>query len=396
MENVISSNQIVLISSNNVVIDFCRTVFEQHFILHVLSSINEITSGMSALFPVMLVDCVYDGRGKIQFEVNKLKLFRNDILLLGNKLPFDFNELHEYVPNVQFVLFPCDDDFLISIVSEKISKWTPSFEVTTLYDKKSTGAKYVDTKLHEDVKGFEKLIGKSETLYQAKAKLATVATKDVTLLLLGESGTGKSVAAELVHANSNRRNNVFKSINMASIPEGLAESTLFGSVKGAFTGAVNRHGIFAEADGGTLFMDEIGDLPLALQAKLLTVLDNGKFYSVGSDKETTVDVRIICATNADLETLVREKKFRKDLYYRITRVAVTLPPLRKHPEDIKMIAEKFLKKFAKRISDDAVKKLESHMWHGNVRELEGCLEAACVFCEGDTLKADDIELGDVS
>ena len=167
---------------------------------------------------------------------------------------------------------------------------------------------------------------------------------------------------------------------MATVPEHFAESQLFGTERGAYTDAVKRAGFFVEADGGTIFMDEIAEMSLRLQAKLLTVLDTKSFYSVGSDKEKKSDVRIICASNANLPEYIKAGKFRKDLYYRIATFPVRLPPLRHHREDIKAIVYSLLETNKKQISAEALKKLEAYNWPGNVRELKNCIERSCALC----------------
>jgi two-component system response regulator HydG len=227
---------------------------------------------------------------------------------------------------------------------------------------------------------------------------ARVAPSDFSVLILGESGTGKDLFAKRIHQLSNRATAPFVSLNCSAIPEHLLESELFGHEKGAFSGATNaRAGFFAEADGGTLFLDEIGDMSPNLQPKLLRVLQNGEYYRVGSRRLTKTDVRLVCASNRRIEELVEKGQFRQDLYYRINTVRIALPPLRQRTEDIPLLVEHFLQKLRKtfphvpsRLNAQAVRHLLDYGWPGNVRELEHVMERSCLVCDGDELRADDL------
>jgi DNA-binding NtrC family response regulator len=227
---------------------------------------------------------------------------------------------------------------------------------------------------------------------------ARVAPSDFSVLILGESGTGKDLFAKRIHQLSNRASAPFVSLNCSAIPEHLLESELFGHEKGAFSGATNaRAGFFAEADGGTLFLDEIGDMSPNLQPKLLRVLQNGEYYRVGSRRLTKTDVRLVCASNRRIEELVEKGQFRQDLYYRINTVRIALPPLRQRTEDIPLLVEHFLQKLRKtfphvpaRLNAQAVRHLLDYGWPGNVRELEHVMERSCLVCDGDELRADDL------
>ncbi len=228
--------------------------------------------------------------------------------------------------------------------------------------------------------------------------LRRVAPTEATLLILGESGTGKEVVAGSVHENSPRAGGPFVAVNCAAIPEALLESELFGFEKGAFTGAVaGRAGKIAAADGGTLFLDEVAEMPPPLQAKILRFVQDRKIQPLGSSRSAAVDVRILAATNRELETEVREGRFREDLYYRLNVVSVTLPPLRDRREDIPLLAAHFLETFRKKhrrevrgLTAEAVESLLAHRWPGNVRELENTIERAVVLSRGDLLSADDL------
>lgn len=243
-----------------------------------------------------------------------------------------------------------------------------------------------------------KIIGFSECMKQVFEKIEKVASTDSTVLLHGESGTGKELVARAIHMNSGRRHRPLVAVNCGAIPEELLESELFGHEKGAFTGAVRtRPGKFELAEGGTIFLDEIGDMSPSLQVKLLRVIQEKQYDRVGGVKTITADVRIIAATNQNLEKLVRERKFREDLYYRINVIPIYLPPLRERGLDIAILANHFLKKYnqmrkkhVKRFSQEAINALLSYSWPGNVRELENLIEMLVVMKEEG-----EIELGDL-
>jgi DNA-binding NtrC family response regulator len=243
------------------------------------------------------------------------------------------------------------------------------------------------------------ITGESAAIRQVVDKIMQVAGTDITVLLQGESGVGKDVTARAIHALSNRKRNNLVIVNCGAIPEGIIESELFGHEKGSFTGAhESRKGYFEKADGGTIFLDEIGDTPKNIQVKLLRVLESGEFFRVGSSKMYTCDVRVIAATNQDLWELVREGKFREDLYYRLDTVKIKLPPLRDRKEDIIPIFKKFVTEFSskydsvfKGFSDEARELLTSYRWPGNVRELRNVAEQLVVleksqFVDKDTLQ----------
>jgi Nif-specific regulatory protein len=261
-------------------------------------------------------------------------------------------------------------------------------EIRLLQDKISAG------------QGFHTMITKSLLIMEKIEIVDRVAKTDSSVLILGESGVGKEIFAEQIHLRSPRSRSSFVRVNCAALPEGLLESELFGHVKGAFTNAVsNRQGRFEMADGGTIFLDEIGDLPLALQAKLLRVIQERTFEKVGSDISITVNVRILAATNKDIESLVEKGEFRSDLYYRLNVLPLYIPPLRQRPEDIPELARFFLAKFMREnkkhfegFSDDALEAMLTYSWPGNIRELENCIERACVIGRSDWIQRGDLFL----
>lgn len=241
--------------------------------------------------------------------------------------------------------------------------------------------------------GLDNIIGQSPKMRAIFDMIQTVAPQSSRMLITGESGTGKELVARAIHENSQRAQAPFITINCGAFPETLLESELFGYMKGAFTGAnENRQGLFQAAHGGTLFMDEIGNMSLTMQVKLYRVLQEGKVRPIGSTDEIDVDVRIIAATNKDFEKEIAEGRFREDLYYRLSVIPIQLPPLRERREDIPLLARHFLERFRKSmekplqgISPEAVSKLESYDWPGNVRELENTMERAVALETGSEI-----------
>ncbi len=248
------------------------------------------------------------------------------------------------------------------------------------------------------------LIGDSPAMRALSAQICKIAGTDVTVLITGESGTGKEVVAQEIHKQGSRSDEPFVAVNIGGIHESLMESELFGHEKGSFTGAHSRKiGLFELAGGGTLFLDEIGEMPMPLQVKLLRVLQDRKIRRLGGNSDIPVNARIISATNKDVESLVKEGKFRDDLYYRLNVFRITLPPLRERSGDIPLLGEYLLNKAAARmgkaphhLSDDARQKLLSYSYPGNIRELENVLERALIYCEGNEINAEDIDLHRVS
>lgn len=246
----------------------------------------------------------------------------------------------------------------------------------------------------------EAIVGSSPAMQPIYKMIGQVAPTGVTVLLRGESGTGKELVARAIYHHSGRADKPFLPVNCAAIPETLLESELFGHEKGAFTGALTRRiGKFEQCNGGTLFLDEIGDMTPATQAKILRFLQDQQFERLGGAERITVDVRLIVATNKDLEKAMRDASFRQDLYYRLKVVTLHLPPLRERPEDIPELVRYFLQRFApqinrnvKDIAPRALEKLMRHRWPGNVRELENGVQRALVVAKGNTLLAEDFFL----
>ena len=257
----------------------------------------------------------------------------------------------------------------------------------------------VDLRRQLDKKyGFEGIVGGSEKMQSIFDTLRQVSGSMATVLILGESGTGKELVAHAIHANSPRRANRFMPLNCAALSESTLESELFGHEKGAFTGATNTHkGRFEFAHGGTLFLDEIGDLPASIQVKLLRVIEYGEVFRMGSNEPIRVDVRLIAATNQNLDELIREGKFREDLYYRLKVVSILIPPLRDRLEDLPLLVRAFLEEFSSKygkkspgVTQEAMEMLYDYSWPGNVRELRNCVESMVVLDKDGTLDQDDV------
>jgi two-component system response regulator GlrR len=248
---------------------------------------------------------------------------------------------------------------------------------------------------------FPNIIAQSEGMQRVLEVVSRVAKTDSTVFINGESGTGKELIAKVIHVASTRKDKAFVAINLAAIPETLLESELFGHEKGAFTGAVrSAKGFFSQAHEGTIFLDEIGDMPFSTQGKLLRVLQERQFYPIGKEKPIDVDVRLIVATNKNLEDQVKKGLFREDLFYRIHVIPIFLPPLRERKEDIPLLIEHFLKKFrlqmkkeVKRLTPQAMQKLMLYDWPGNVRELENTIEYAVAMTQEDVINEDFILQG---
>src|ERR1700756_5761429 len=285
---------------------------------------------------------------------------------------------------VNFVQKPWDNEKLLADVRATVARHRAEEENIQL--KRALKQRY----------NFEHIVGKSEAMLKIFDLVAQVAPSRSTVLLQGESGTGKELIAKAIHLNSQRRERPFVPVNTGSMPPDLLESTLFGHVKGAFTSAIaSKKGLFEVADKGTLFLDEIGTMNMDTQSKILRVLQDRKFMHLGGVHELQVDVRIIAATNVDLRQMVRDGKFREDLFYRLNVISIDLPPLRQRREDIPLLVQYFLKKYSdenelplRRMSIEALRLLVSYSWPGNVRELENAIERAVVLSSGTEIGTD--------
>jgi len=289
-----------------------------------------------------------------------------------------------------FVLKPWQNEKLLATLSAATHLRQSRLEVDSLRSRQKLLSSDLDQPFHD-------FIGACPSIQKVFTTIEKVAKTDANILILGENGTGKELVARELHRQSARSREVFISVDMGALSETLFESELFGHVKGAFTDArEDRAGRFEAASGGTLFLDEIGNLPLALQAKLLTVLQNQQVTRLGSNKAIPINIRLICATNMPIKTMVAHKEFRQDLLYRINTVEIQLPPLRERVEDIPLLVDHFLtiysKKYQKplkRVSAATLKKLEKFHWPGNVRELQHAVERAVIMSDAQVLQPSD-------
>lgn len=249
-------------------------------------------------------------------------------------------------------------------------------------------------RIRQYAEGLDQMVGSNPKMQKLYDQIVTAADTDLTVLILGETGTGKELVARSVHFRSDRRAKPFVVINCAAVPENLLESEFFGHEKGAFSGAISRRiGKFEKAHTGTLFLDEIGDIPLELQAKILRVIEDGKITRLGSNKEIELDFRVICATNRPIQDMIRKELFREDLYYRISVLPIIIPPLRERKDDISLLVSHFIDKYAKKlgsnvkgVSAEAMRQLLAYSWPGNVREIENLIQRAMVSTRSDVIE----------
>jgi two-component system response regulator GlrR len=316
-----------------------------------------------------------------------------ELLRIHPGLPVLILTAHGSIPNAVeamqrgaygYLTKPFDDAELKATIEKALSQQRMSREIQRLKS------------LVKELYGIENVVARSPAMQRLFQQVAQVADSDATILLSGETGTGKEVLARVIHTNSRRAKGPFVALNCAAIPETLFESELFGHVRGAFTNAHGaKKGLFQSANGGTLFLDEIGEMPLSMQVKLLRAVQEREVREVGADLATKVDVRIIAATNRDLNDAVKNGTFRSDLYYRVSVLPLVIPPLRDRRDDIPLLAQHFLKQSAKRLNKDirgftpaAVQRMMVHLWPGNVRELENAVEKAVVMSRQDMITPD--------
>jgi len=282
-----------------------------------------------------------------------------------------------------YLLKPVSNEELKQVVRNAL-------EVRRLRDEKS------DLERALQVSGEKTMVGDSETMHSVFDLIERVAKTSSTVLLHGESGTGKELVARAIHAKSTRADGRFVTINCGALPETLLESELFGHVKGSFTGAIrDKRGLFVVADGGTFFLDEVSETSPAIQVKLLRVLQEREVVPVGGTKPTQVDVRVIAATNADLEARIKEGSFRADLYYRLNVIPIRIPPLRERRDDVPLLVEHILERISgddMKVSDGAMEILTHYEWPGNVRELENIIERAVILADGGEITAESLNV----
>jgi DNA-binding NtrC family response regulator len=352
--------------------------------------------------------------GNLKSGLKRLEISDIDIVLCDVKLPdgsgVDFSKtVKDQFPSVEIILLTAFGNIPDGVMAIKngafdyITKGDDNTKILPLLykaaEKVALNKRVLQLEKQLDNKqSFKSIIGKSAEITNAISSAQKVAVTDATVLLTGETGTGKEVFAQAIHHASNRSKKNFIAVNCSAFGKELLENELFGHKAGAFTGALkDSKGIFEEANLGTVFLDEIGEMPLDLQAKLLRVLESGEFLKVGDSKPTKTDVRIIAATNRDLETEIETGNFREDLYYRINIFTIKLPSLRERVADIESLASFFLKTFSQKMgkniysfSDDYLKALKNHQWKGNIRELRNVIERSVILTDSSELSTDSL------
>lgn len=372
-----------------------------------------IRSALNILLPMRFAEVELIASPKVLMET--MRQFQPDAVLLdmnfetdtntGNEGLFWLSELKRNFPDVEVVLFTAYADIALAV--EGMKRGAFDFVVKPWDNSKLLATLETACKKHRKAAANEVTItsppmqwGKSEGMKNLRHMVGMAAPTDATVLIMGENGTGKDVLANEIHRLSNRSAKPMVSVDIGAITETLFESEMFGHVKGAFTDAHADHiGKFEQANGTTLFLDEIGNIPLTQQAKLLRVIQNRTITRVGDTRPIPIDIRLICATNMDLAKMVKEGRFREDLFYRINTMVLQLPPLRERKDEIVSLSELFIKRYAEKyhrtansLSDEARKLLLRCRWSGNIRELQGCIEKAVIYSESEQIQAADLQI----
>jgi DNA-binding NtrC family response regulator len=344
---------------------------------------------------------------KDKFDVILLDMNFASTINTGNEGIFWLNEIRKINSDAAVIMITAYGDIDLAVRSLKegaadfvVKPWHNEKLLSTIKEtlKRKSDKTSIGPTLHADLIAGKELLGESEPMKEIFFKIEKIAPTDANVLILGENGTGKDLIAKAIHQRSMRSEKPFLKVDVGALTESLFESELFGHKKGAFTDARDeRIGRFEAANGGTLFLDEIGNIPLHLQAKLLSVLQNRQVIRIGSNESIPIDIRLICATNVPLSELSNENRFRKDLIYRINTVEINMPPLRKRGNDIILLANHFTKLYSNKymkagfdFDTKALEKLMNYHYPGNVRELQYTIERAVIMSEGDVLKADDL------
>ena len=374
---------IIIVDDNKGVLSALKLLLKNHF-----ENIIALPS------PVTLLSAIRQENP----DVVLLDMNFTDALNSGNEGLYWLHEIKKIHPSLPVVLFTAYADIDLAVRGIKegatdfvVKPWDNTKLTETLLNACNRSDK--GRKKKEERPFSTMYWGTSKAMLELRSIVEKVAETDANVLITGENGTGKEMLAREIHALSNRYRNDMVTVDMGAVTETLFESELFGHKKGAFTDAhADRPGKFEVAEGGTLFLDEIGNLPYRLQSKLLTVLQSRSVVRVGSNEPVSVNIRLICATNGNLDEMVAQGKFREDLLYRINTIHVEIPPLRERKEDILPLAERFVQRFAKQydkgqmiFSDAARRKLQMHPWYGNIRELEHAIEKAVIISEGGIL-----------
>jgi two-component system response regulator HydG len=393
--------RILIVDDDNYVLLSIRIFLEQHFTdVRGINNPAQITSALSEnKYDVVILDMNFKaGATTGEDGLNYLKLIKDSSPETTVVLITAYGEIKLAVDAIKngafdFIVKPWQNDKLLSTVSAAFKLHQSNQKVKQLTSQQTVLKSLLDAP-------FSEIIGESKVIKEVFEQIEKVAVTDANVLITGENGTGKELVARAIHRASLRANEVFINVDMGAISESLFESELFGHTKGAFTDAkTDRIGKFEAANHGTLFLDEIGNLIKPLQAKMLKVIQDRMITPVGSNEQREVDLRLICATNANLSKMVNEDLFRQDLLFRVNTIEIKLPPLRERPEDIALLAEHFLHGFKNKygknglfVPDYVFKKLEKYDWPGNIRELQHTIERAVIMSDGKQLHIQDFSL----
>ena len=383
--------RILVVDDEMIVCESCKRILEEdgYEVVTALSGIEAFEKMQENPFDIVLTDLKMPGIDGMEVLRTLRKEYPDIIIIMitgystvETAVEAMKSGAFDYIPK------PFTPDEVLIVVKKAIEK--KSLLLENIYLRQELQGKY----------GFHNIVGKSKKMQEIYRIIAKVAMTDSTVLIYGQSGTGKELIARAIHFNSPRREKQFVPVDCAVLSENLLESELFGHIRGSFTGAVTtKPGLFEVADGGTVFLDELGNISLAIQSKLLRVLQEREFTPVGGTKAKKVDIRLIAATNKDLEKMIKSETFREDLYYRLNIVPIMLPPLKDRQDDIALLSVHFLKKYAeemgkpiKGFTPEAMEKLMRYPWPGNVRELENVVERTVVMIEDEMVRVEHLIL----
>ncbi|GAB7088219.1 sigma-54-dependent transcriptional regulator [Marinifilum fragile] len=395
------NGKLLIVDDNKSVLSSLKLFIKHHFeLLDTCSNPNQIPGLVTKdKYDVVLLDMnfsagVNSGNEGLYWLREILKLDTSLVVILFTAygdVNLAVNAMKEGATD--FILKPWDNKKLLATLQSGVELHRTRVQVEKLKQQKN----YLQKDLNQQ---FVNIIGESDAIKEVLNTVKKVAATEANILILGENGTGKELIAREIHQLSSRKKNIFLGVDLGALSDNLFESELFGHVKGSFTDAKeDRIGRFQAANKGTIFLDEIGNLSMPMQAKLLSVLQNRVVTPIGSNQQDEIDVRLICATNANIQKLISTDSFREDLLYRINTITIELPPLRDRGNDVLIIGEFFLKQFSKKygkklpiIHPDAKEKLVNYSWPGNIRELRHCMERAIILVDSEVLFADDFQL----